>query len=66
MGPTDPARHGPYGAPENAVFKRLACSFCYQRLPEAKACLLEVPPRRVAARAAELLASPSPRFQTVP
>ncbi len=43
MGPTDPARHGPYGAPENALFKRLACSFCYQRLPETKACLLEVP-----------------------
>jgi heptosyltransferase-1 len=57
MGPTDPERHGPYGAPENALFKRLACSFCYQRLPEAKACLLEVPPRRVAERAAELLGS---------
>jgi heptosyltransferase-1 len=55
MGPTDPARHGPYGAPENALFKRLACSFCYQRLPETKACLLEVPPRRVAERAAALL-----------
>ena len=55
MGPTDPERHGPYGSPESAVFKRLACSFCYQRLPEAKACLLEVPPRLVAARAAELL-----------
>lgn len=55
MGPTDPERHGPYGAPESALFKRLACSFCYQRLPETKACLLEVPPRRVAARAAELL-----------
>jgi len=37
MGPTDPERHGPYGSPESAVFKRLACSFCYQRLPEAKA-----------------------------
>jgi heptosyltransferase-1 len=55
MGPTDPERHGPYGAPESALFKHLACSFCYQRLPETKACLLEVPPRRVAARAAELL-----------
>jgi hypothetical protein len=55
MGPTDPERHGPYGAPEDAVCKRLACSFCYQRLPETKACLLEVPPRQVAARAAEML-----------
>jgi heptosyltransferase-1 len=55
MGPTDPERHGPYGSPEGAVFKRLACSFCYQRLAETKACLLEVPPRLVAARAAELL-----------
>ncbi|HEY0553479.1 MAG TPA: glycosyltransferase family 9 protein [Thermoanaerobaculia bacterium] len=55
MGPTDPQRHGPYGAPETAVFKRLPCSFCYQRLAETKACLLEVPPRWVAARAAELL-----------
>lgn len=55
MGPTDPERHGPYGSPEGALFKRLACSFCYQRLPETKACLLEVPPRLVAARAAELL-----------
>ena len=55
MGPTDPERHGPYGAPETAVFKRLPCSFCYQRLAETKACLLEVPPRWVAARAVDLL-----------
>lgn len=55
MGPTDPERHGPYGNPEGAVYKRLPCSFCYQRLPETKACLLEVPPRWVAARGAELL-----------
>jgi len=55
MGPTDPDRHGPYGAPERALYKRLACSFCYQRLDEAKACLLEIPPRRVAERAAELV-----------
>jgi heptosyltransferase-1 len=55
MGPTDPARHGPYAAPERALYKRLACSFCYQRLEETKACLLEIPPHRVAARAVELL-----------
>lgn len=54
MGPTDPDRHGPYGAPENALYKRLPCSFCYKRLDEPKACLLEIPPRRVAERAAEL------------
>ena len=52
MGPTDPERHGPYGDPESAVYKRLPCSFCYQRLPETKACLFEVPPQRVAERAA--------------
>jgi lipopolysaccharide heptosyltransferase I len=55
MGPTDPERHGPYGAPEHALYKRLPCSFCYKRLDEPKACLLEIPPRRVAERAAELL-----------
>jgi heptosyltransferase I len=54
MGPTDPERHGPYGAPEHALYKRLPCSFCYKRLDEPKACLLEIPPRRVAERAAEL------------
>lgn len=56
MGPTDPERHGPYGAPERALYKRMGCSFCYKRLAETKACLLEIPPRRVAERAAELLA----------
>jgi heptosyltransferase-1 len=57
MGPTDPARHGPYGEPDHAVVHRLPCSFCYKRLPEAKACLLNIPPERVAARAAEILAA---------
>ena len=55
MGPTDPERHGPYGAPGQALFKRLPCSFCYRRLEEPKACMLEIPPQRVAERAAELL-----------
>ncbi len=55
MGPTDPERHGPYGDPQGAVYKRLPCSFCYQRLPETKACLFEVPPRQVAARAVAAL-----------
>lgn len=55
MGPTDPARHGPYGAPEGVLFKRLPCSFCYKRLPETKACLLEIPPDRVAESAMDFL-----------
>jgi heptosyltransferase I len=39
MGPTDPARHGPYGAPERALWKLL----------------LDIPADQVAVRAAELL-----------
>lgn len=56
MGPTDPARNGPYQAPARALFRRLPCSFCHLRFPDAKPCLLEIPPRAVAARAAELIA----------
>ncbi len=55
MGPTDPERNGPYGAPERAVWRRLPCSFCHRRFGETKACLLEIPADRVAERAAELL-----------
>jgi heptosyltransferase-1 len=55
MGPTDPARHGPYGAPERALWKLLPCSFCYRRFDETKACLLDIPADRVAQRAMELL-----------
>ena len=55
MGPTDPARHGPYGAPERALWKLLPCSFCYRRFDDTKACLLDIPADRVADRAAELL-----------
>jgi ADP-heptose:LPS heptosyltransferase len=54
-GPTDPARHGPYGAPERALYRRLPCSFCYKRFAETKACLLELAPAEVAARALALL-----------
>jgi lipopolysaccharide heptosyltransferase I len=60
LGPTDPARTGPYGAPERALWKRLPCSFCHRRFAETKACLLEIPPRRVAERAAELLGEATP------
>jgi heptosyltransferase-1 len=59
MGPTDPARHGPYGAPERALFRRLPCSFCYRRFAAVKACLLELPPDRVAMHAAALLGGPA-------
>jgi heptosyltransferase-1 len=55
MGPTDPARNGPYGAPDRALWKVLPCSFCHRRFGETKACLLEIPPERVALRAAELV-----------
>ncbi|HEX5720540.1 MAG TPA: glycosyltransferase family 9 protein [Thermoanaerobaculia bacterium] len=55
MGPTDPARHGPYGAPERALWKLLPCSFCYRRFDETKACLLDIPADQVAQRATELL-----------
>ncbi|HEX2254261.1 MAG TPA: glycosyltransferase family 9 protein [Thermoanaerobaculia bacterium] len=58
-GPTDPALHGPHGAPERAVFERLPCSFCYKRFSETKACLLVVTPDRVAERAEALLAGSS-------
>jgi heptosyltransferase-1 len=55
MGPTDPERHGPYGAAERVVVRRLPCSFCHRRLDEVKACLWELPPHQVAARARRLL-----------
>lgn len=59
MGPTDPDRNGPYGAPERTISHRLPCSFCHQRLDSVKACLIEIPARLVASRAIELLLHPS-------
>jgi len=56
MGPTDPRRHGPYQAPERAVVHRLPCSFCHRRFEETKACLLEIRPEEITARALQLLA----------
>lgn len=58
MGPTDPTRHGPYGAPERALSVRLPCSFCYKRFDEAKACLLSIRPEQVVERALRLLEAP--------
>lgn len=57
MGPTDPVLHGPYGAAHLALAKRLPCSFCHRRFAEVKACLLEIAPRQIAARAGEILRS---------
>jgi heptosyltransferase-1 len=54
-GPTDPARHGPWGRLEAAVFHALPCSFCHQRMDAAKPCLLAIPPAAVAARARAVL-----------
>ena len=42
MGPTDPARHGPYGAPERAIHQQLPCSGCYRRFDEPKACITSI------------------------
>ena len=55
IGPTDPERNGPYGAADRVLFKRLPCSFCYQRFAEPKACLLNISPGEVTARALEIL-----------
>jgi lipopolysaccharide heptosyltransferase I len=60
MGPTDPARHGPYGAPENALARPLACSYCYRRFASTKACLLEIEPRDVVERAVYVLLDSAP------
>jgi heptosyltransferase-1 len=57
-GPTDPARNGPYGAPDQAMFHLLPCSFCHRRFGEAKACLLALTPPHVLARTRALLAEP--------
>ncbi len=55
-GPTDPARHGPWNAPPGSTLaRRLPCSFCHQRMDEAKACLLGISPDEVAGHAIRLL-----------
>jgi len=51
MGPTDPARHGPYGAAAAAVVHELPCSFCQRRLPAVKPCLTRIAPPAVVAAA---------------
>ncbi len=60
MGPTDPERHGPYGAPRGALSRRLPCSYCYRRFASTKACLLELTPGAVVERAVEILVNSPP------
>ena len=55
IGPTDPERNGPYEAPERVLWHRLPCSGCYKRFAEPKACLLNLTPEVVSAKALELL-----------
>lgn len=55
MGPTDPVKHGPYGAPSQAIALSLPCSYCYKRMSQPKACMLALPPERVAEKAMEIL-----------
>ncbi len=60
LGPTDPARHGPYhpegGAGDDALAVVLPCSFCHKRFDDTRACLLAIEPAAVAERALALLA----------
>jgi heptosyltransferase-1 len=60
MGPTDPATHGPYDLPRQAMALKLPCSYCHQRLEEPRACLLDIEPQDVAERAAAALEGPAP------
>ncbi|HSM51764.1 MAG TPA: lipopolysaccharide heptosyltransferase I [Thermoanaerobaculia bacterium] len=57
MGPTDPARHGPYAAPGAVVAHRLPCSFCHRRMETPRPCLTAIPAAEIVARA---LALPPP------
>lgn len=51
IGPTDPARNGPYGAPDQVLFQPLPCSYCYKRFDGPRACLLSIGPAEVTAEA---------------
>jgi heptosyltransferase-1 len=55
IGPTDPERNGPYGTPEQVLWKRLPCSCCYKRFSNPRACLLAIAPGEVVERACDLL-----------
>jgi lipopolysaccharide heptosyltransferase I len=60
LGPTDPRTNGLYGALGRSLAVELPCSYCHKRMDGPRACLLAIPPARVAARALELLAAPGP------
>lgn len=60
LGPTDPRTNGLYGAPERSLAVELPCSYCHKRMDGPRACLLAIPPERVAERLLELLADPGP------
>jgi lipopolysaccharide heptosyltransferase I len=51
IGPTDPRRNGPYEDAQAVLFHELACSYCYKRFDEPKACLLALTPTQVLAAA---------------
>jgi heptosyltransferase-1 len=59
MGPTAPARHGPYDAPGRALALDLPCSACYRRFDEPKACLASLPRARWRAALEEELGPPA-------
>ncbi len=76
IGPTDPARNGPYVPPDalprgdrsadQVLFKHLPCSYCYKRYAEPKACLLNISAQEVVDRALATLdgyriENPAPR-----
>jgi lipopolysaccharide heptosyltransferase I len=54
MGPTDPARHGPWLRPEGVISQRLPCSYCHKRLDSARGCLVGLSPVSIAKKAAEI------------
>ncbi|MEM1178943.1 MAG: glycosyltransferase family 9 protein [Acidobacteriota bacterium] len=60
IGPTEPDRNGPYGAPDRVVFHRLPCSGCYKRFDGPRACILGLTPRHVIDRSLAMLADPAP------
>lgn len=60
MGPTDPARHGPFGAADRALARPLPCSYCYRRFASTKACLLEIEPADVVERSVYILLDSAP------
>lgn len=56
MGPTDPRRNGPYGAPERALWHTQPGGICHKRVSESRARPLEIPDDEVVERALTLLA----------